>query len=316
MPAAAPAARDAVAIIARPLRTLLEREEAVRLYRRVFGLAADDPAMTPKLLTALQRNGGSALGAFDPTGRMVGFTYGFVGTEAGATYHYSQAAVVDTEVQGRGVGRILKRAQASDALRSGIATMRWAYDPMLARNAHFNLDVLGAVGRWFVRDYYDLTDSGGRSDRVVVEWRTAGASDEASYEASYGGGENAGTGTGGAEPVAERLANADVANLADGAEWGELRLVGQIRLLSVPAAWAELSRADAARASVVRDRVAAEIESALADGLVLASCRRVSPDTAVYQLIPAYQPPPAEQPALAEQPTAARTPAPTEGRLR
>ena len=304
MPAAAPAAREAAAITARPLRSLREREEAVRLYRRVFGLAADDPAMTPKLLTALQRNGGSALGAFDPAGRMVGFTYGFVGTEAGATYHYSQAAVVDAGVQGQGVGRILKRAQATDALRGGIATMRWAYDPMLARNAHFNLDVLGAVGRWFVRDYYDLTDAGGRSDRVVVEWRTGGATDGVS------GGVSNRT-SDGAEPVAASpLATVDVAHLVGGSEWGEVRSVGQTRLLPVPAAWADLSRADAARASVVRDRVAAEIESALADGLVLTSCRRISPDTAVYQLTPA------EQPTPAEQLTRARASAPTDGQVR
>ncbi|GAA4992540.1 hypothetical protein [Actinopolymorpha pittospori] len=309
MPAAASAAREAAAIIARPLRSLREREEAVRLYRQVFGLAADDPAMTPKLLTALQRNGGSALGAFDPAGRMVGFTYGFVGTEAGATYHYSQAAVVDAGVQGQGVGRILKRAQATDALRDGIATMRWAYDPMLARNAHFNLDVLGAVGRWFVRDYYDLTDAGGRSDRVVVEWRTGGISEGISD-------------ADGAEPVAERpFATEDVAHLVGGTEWGEARPVGQTRLLPIPAAWTDLSRTDSARASAVRDRVAAEIESALADGMVLTSCRRISPDTAVYQLTPAGRPTPAEQPTPveptpAEQPTLARASAPADGQVR
>ena len=32
--------------------------------------------------------------------------------------------------------------------------MRWTYDPFQIRNAHFNLDVLGARGRWFAPDLY------------------------------------------------------------------------------------------------------------------------------------------------------------------
>ncbi|MGH8965321.1 MAG: GNAT family N-acetyltransferase, partial [Actinomycetes bacterium] len=158
-------------ITTRPLATTAERLAAVRLYRAVFGLPGDDPAFTPKLLSALQESGGSALGAFDDDGRLVGFTYGFVGLDAGTPYHYSQTAAVDPSAQGRGVGRQLKRAQAEIARRTGVATMRWAYDPLQARNAHFNLDVLGATGRWFRRDYYGLRDHNGRTDRVIVEWQ-------------------------------------------------------------------------------------------------------------------------------------------------
>ena len=46
-----------------------------------------------------------------------------------------------------------------------MSRMRWTYDPAQIRNAHFNLDVLGARGRWFAPDMY-----GPGTDRVVVEW--------------------------------------------------------------------------------------------------------------------------------------------------
>src|SRR4051794_38634834 len=82
-------------ITTRPLATSAERLAAVRLYRVVFGLPGDDPAFTPKLLSSLQQTGGSAVGAFDEDDRLVGFTYGFVGLDAGTPYHYSQTAAVD-----------------------------------------------------------------------------------------------------------------------------------------------------------------------------------------------------------------------------
>lgn len=282
-------------VTARPLRTQREREDAVGLYRQVFGLGSGDPAMTPKLLVALQRNGGSALGAFDPSGRLVGFTYGFVGTQDGATYHYSQAAVVDAAAQGKGVGRVLKRAQAAEALRAGVRAMRWAYDPMLARNAHFNLDVLGARGRWFVRDYYGLTDAAGRSDRVIVEWRTD--SDVADVTDVSGGTGRSAERAGQAERVADAI---DQVGGDPDLEWGMTRTVpGPVAdssgtaddrwLLPIPARWGSPGGLDPARAGDVRDRVADALERALDAGYVLTSCRRVTPDTAVYLLAPAWK---------------------------
>lgn len=238
-------------ITTRPLATTAERLAAVRLYRLVFGLPGDDPAFTPKLLAALQHEGGSAVGAFDEGGRLVGFAYGFVGIDAGVPYHYSQAAAVDPAAQGRGVGRQLKHAQAEIALRTGVRTMRWAYDPLQARNAHFNLDVLGAVGRWFRRDLYDMEDHNGRTDRVVVEWALDAR-------------------TPAAVPPLPRAVP----------DWGECRADGDVDWLAVPVDGAELRRTG--RAVEVRDRVADELTRLLGAGRVLRSCRRADERTALY----------------------------------
>jgi predicted GNAT superfamily acetyltransferase len=239
-------------ILTRPLASTADRLAAVRLYRSVFGLPGDDPAFTPKLLSALQHTGGSALGAFDEDGRLLGFTYGFVGLDEGTPYHYSQTAAVDPAAQGRGVGRQLKRAQAEVALRAGVRTMRWAYDPLQARNAHFNLDVLGAVGRWFHRDYYDMHDHNGRTDRVIVEWALDG-------------------------PV-----RAAVPPLPRPPEWGRSRADGDVTWLAVPASGEELRCMEPGRAVELRDRVADELTRLLGAGHVLLSCRRVDDRTALY----------------------------------
>jgi predicted GNAT superfamily acetyltransferase len=236
----------------RPLTTTVERLAAVRLYRVVFGLPGDDPAFTPKLLSALQHTGGSAVGAFDDD-RLVGFTYGFVGLDAGTPYHYSQTAAVDPAAQGRGVGRQLKRAQAEVARSTGVRTMRWAYDPLQARNAHFNLDVLGAAGRWFHRDLYDMEDHNGRTDRVVVEW------------------------------ALDDRPPAAVPPLPRGVpEWGEVRRDGEVSWLAVPARAEELRNMKPGDALELRDRVADALTELLGSGMVLRSCRRADDHTALY----------------------------------
>lgn len=248
---------ESVKVTARPFASTEERLAAVRLYRQAFGLSETNPAMTPKLLTALQRHGGSAVGAFDETGTLVGFTYGFVGLDGAVAYHHSQAAVVAPGLQGRGVGRELKWAQAQVALAHGMESMRWAYDPMRARNAHFNLDVLGAVGRWFHRDYYAMSDDVGPTDRVMVEWALRSSGDDRP-----------------AEPLPPSPVPA----------WGETARDGDQIWLAVPASWDLLARTDSDRAARLRDRVADQLERLLVDGAALVSCRRVSGDVAVYRI--------------------------------
>ncbi|NUS00486.1 MAG: GNAT family N-acetyltransferase [Kribbellaceae bacterium] len=147
------------------LTTASRFAEASALYREVFGY--DDPAygLNPRLLGALASNGGSVVGILDESDQLVAFAYGFCATDRRGFYHYSQSAVVAAAQQGRGLGRMLKHAQKEVALSHGLSRMRWTYDPAQIRNAHFNLDVLGARGRWFAPDMY-----GPGTDRVIVEW--------------------------------------------------------------------------------------------------------------------------------------------------
>jgi predicted GNAT superfamily acetyltransferase len=74
----------------------------------------------------------------------------------------------------RGVGYALKLAQRAQALDQDIRLVRWTFDPLVARNAFFNLQKLGAVIDRFERSFYgEMTDAlnrGDRSDRFVVRW--------------------------------------------------------------------------------------------------------------------------------------------------
>ncbi len=129
-------------------------------------------AMPPALLRAFQHAGGVLVGAF--SGReQVGFVLGFVGWEDGLHLHSHMLAVVPDR-QSRGVGRALKLAQRAACIERGIGQVRWTYDPLLAGNARFNLNLLGVVATAFHRDFYgampDRLNRNERSDRFEVRW--------------------------------------------------------------------------------------------------------------------------------------------------
>jgi len=90
----------------------------------------------------------------------------------------------------RGVGFAVKQAQRAWALARGARTMRWTFDPLVGRNARFNLVKLGAVGAEYLVDLYgpmnDGVNDGDESDRLTASWdlvtgttRTAGPADPA-----------------------------------------------------------------------------------------------------------------------------------------
>ena len=99
---------------------------------------------------------------------LVGFVLGFGGFSEGPHLHSHMLATLP-ERQSGGVGYALKLAQRAAALEAGLDEIRWTYDPLLARNAWFNLMKLGAAGKAFLPDFYgemtDLLNAGDRSGR-------------------------------------------------------------------------------------------------------------------------------------------------------
>jgi predicted GNAT superfamily acetyltransferase len=76
-----------------------------------------------------------------------------------------------------GLGRRLKECQRQELLRRNIHEMYWTYDPLVAKNAHLNLNVLGATVARYVPDMYGDTGSplhhGLATDRLVVVCETS-----------------------------------------------------------------------------------------------------------------------------------------------
>ncbi|MEE8209918.1 MAG: GNAT family N-acetyltransferase [bacterium] len=128
---------------------------------------------TPRMLLAIHQTGGQVLGAFVGQ-ELVGYAVALFATDPDGPYLFSQATGVRRDHRNRGLGRRLKMAQREHALSLGLAQMRWAFDPLLARTAHFHCTALGAVGRAYEADYFDATD--GRegalmaSDRLLASW--------------------------------------------------------------------------------------------------------------------------------------------------
>jgi predicted GNAT superfamily acetyltransferase len=117
--------------------------------------------------------GGEVLGAFDGD-RLVGYTLAVVGLRDHVPYLHSHMTGVHSEYRDRGVGRMLKLFQRTEALGRGIRLIQWTFDPLELRNAHFNLNRLGAICRVYHPNLYGVTTSPLHrrleTDRLLVEW--------------------------------------------------------------------------------------------------------------------------------------------------
>ena len=119
------------------------------------------------------QTGGQVLGAFDgPV--MVGFTLALVGLHNTTPYLHSHMTGVLPEYRDRKIGRALKLFQREEALSREIRLIEWTFDPLETRNAHFNLNRLGAIVRTYIPDFYGVTSSPLHrnlpTDRLLAAW--------------------------------------------------------------------------------------------------------------------------------------------------
>lgn len=157
----------------RPLERWEEYRACEELQRVIWGEDFGETAPAG-LMKVARRVGGVATGAFDETGRMVGFVFGVTGRRDGRPVHWSHMLGVRPGHQGRGLGLRLKERQREELLERGVAEARWSFDPLVSRNAHFNLNRLGARVLEYVTDMYGESESdlhrGIGTDRFVVAW--------------------------------------------------------------------------------------------------------------------------------------------------
>lgn len=164
-------------IAIRGLETHDEYAACLELQRQVWGDGFQE-CVAPALLKVTQRIGGVAAGAFDGD-ELVGFVYGLTGWKDGSLLHWSHMLAVAPRARGAGVGRRLKEHQRDAVARTGTKVMAWTFDPLVARNAHLNLNVLGATVAEYVESMYAPTASDLHGslplDRFVVRWQLDGA---------------------------------------------------------------------------------------------------------------------------------------------
>jgi predicted GNAT superfamily acetyltransferase len=159
-------------IVVRKCTTLEEFRRCVELQQEIWGEA--DLEIEPSTMFVVARmTGGQVLGAFDGE-KMVGFTMAVVGLRGKTVYLHSHQTGVSANYRDRGVGRMLKTFQREEALSRGIRLIEWTFDPMEVKNAHFNLNRLGAICRNYLPNLYGVTSSPLHrrmpTDRLVAEW--------------------------------------------------------------------------------------------------------------------------------------------------
>jgi predicted GNAT superfamily acetyltransferase len=159
-------------ILVRPCQGLEEFAACVALQKTIWG-EQDLEIVPDTIFIVAAHTGGQVLGAFDGA-RLIGFTLSIPGLRNGAPYLHSHMTGVLGDYRDRGVGRMLKLLQREQALGQGIRLVEWTFDPLEMRNAHFNLNRLGAIARRYLPNLYGITSSplhrGLATDRLVAEW--------------------------------------------------------------------------------------------------------------------------------------------------
>ena len=164
----------------REVSTIEEYDACIDLQRAAFGLP--DLEISPRRHLIVSRMaGGWTLGAF-ADGRLIGFVHHLAAVKGTEIFGYSHMMAVDPAFQNHGVGAQLKWAQRERALAEGRTFIKWTFEPMRARNAHFNLNRLGVEIREYAVNFYgtDYNTSaaeraagvnGFDSDRLFASWQ-------------------------------------------------------------------------------------------------------------------------------------------------
>jgi predicted GNAT superfamily acetyltransferase len=235
--------------IIRECTTIEEFDNCISLQREAFGLP--DLEISPRRHLIVSRQaGGWTLGAFVGD-RLVGFVHHLAAIlPNNEVFGYSHMMAVAKDVQNLGIGARLKWAQRERVLSEGQDFVKWTWDPMQARNAHFNLNRLGVVVDTFADNFYgtdynadprqrDDERPGLQSDRLFANW----------------------------------YLNSDRVRSLSVGQTQEIS-TSAVGSIAVPTEWSALVKHDVIRARREQERVRAEFKAAFAKGLVCAAFER------------------------------------------
>jgi predicted GNAT superfamily acetyltransferase len=239
-------------IAIRECGTIEEFDQCVSLQRDVFGLP--DLEISPRRhLIVSRRAGGWTLGAFagNVDGPLIGFVHHLIAVRGeDEIIGYSHMMAVHRDYQNKGVGAQLKWAQRARAIGEGRRFITWTWEPMQARNAHFNLNRLGVVVHDYGENFYGtdyVTDPAQKSaearglpsDRLFASWELS-------------------------SPRVMALANGErMAALPD-----------PVATIEIPTDWTNLLRSDVDKAKQEQTRVRSQFIQAFEAGLVCAGFER------------------------------------------
>jgi predicted GNAT superfamily acetyltransferase len=236
-------------IIIRECTTIEEFDSCINLQREAFGLP--DLEISPRRHLIVSRQaGGWTLGAFTES-RMVGFVHHLAAVRPNnEIYGYSHVMAVARDYQNKGVGAKLKWAQRAKAISEGRDFIKWTWDPMQARNAHFNLNRLGVTVNHYANNFYGIDYNvdqsqpvgerpGLPSDRLFASWNLN-------------------------SPRVSALA-AGLTHTID---------AQPVKSIAIPTDWSAVLKRDTQEARAEQSRIRSEFQNAFAEELVCAGFER------------------------------------------
>ncbi|HXU40282.1 MAG TPA: hypothetical protein VN937_28250 [Blastocatellia bacterium] len=153
-------------------------QQCIDLERAVWN-DADIGIMPIRLYMISKACNAPTFGAFEASGESAGKLVGFVHTMIAimnkqVVYHSHLAAVLEGW-RHKDIGYKMKLAQREHAMNAGVPLIIWTFDPLQSRNAHFNINKLGAIIRRYAVNYYGeglstVFDMAVPSDRLFAEW--------------------------------------------------------------------------------------------------------------------------------------------------
>lgn len=157
--------------------TAADAAEASALFDQVWDINSMVP---PEIIVAALHSGGySALARLN--GDVVGASFALASNNG---ILHSHVTGVAKNHSGSGIGAHLKNHQWVWAQSHGYRAIGWTFDPLIRRNAWFNLVKLGAKVVSYHENFYgELTDainSGDHSDRLYVNWNVSATGHSAS----------------------------------------------------------------------------------------------------------------------------------------
>lgn len=149
-------------------------QQCVELERAVW--KDDDIGIMPIRLYLISKAcNAPTIGAFASSGRLVGFVHTMIALLNNRVVYHSHLAAVVEDLRHKDIGFRMKLAQREHAMAAGVPLIVWTFDPLQSRNAHLNINKLGAIIRRYEVNYYGeglstVFDLDLPSDRVFAEW--------------------------------------------------------------------------------------------------------------------------------------------------
>lgn len=251
------------------LADLEDLHELAELFAVVWGRPAE-PAINSDILKALAHSGNYVAGAYAGQTLVGGLVGWFGGVRPHELHMHSHILGVVAGSDAHGLGFELKQHQRRWCMARGVMVIEWTTDPLVRRNAYFNLTKLGAQAREYLVNFYgEMTDginAGEESDRLLITWRLDAPSAEA-----------AAAGRGPGPPNLDELLSAGAAaalSVGDAGEPVETESSTRVLLCQVPEDIVALRRSDPVLARSWRMALRRKLTEAIAAGYEVTGATR------------------------------------------